>query len=194
MCSGGRYDDDDHTWFTGDNAMGEYTWQTRCRVDVAEHGQRVCVRELWHRRTTRARPLGLHAPCRLLRGHRGHSDLGGPPDVRRGLRRGGRRRGRPCPAPRRNEGVGRDRHARRRSRISKRKPNERCSGRFPAVRTEPAGDFDYGPVGTVYSSRRRADPRIAVLIRSGARGCAHRPERRRRGRFLRARGPSCAGR
>ena len=39
------------------------------------------------------------------------------------------------------------------------------------MRTEPAGDFDYERVGTVYSSRRRADPRIAALIH-GALGDA----------------------
>lgn len=39
VCTGGRYDDDDHTWFTGDNAIGEFTWQTRCRVVVAERGR-----------------------------------------------------------------------------------------------------------------------------------------------------------
>jgi uncharacterized protein YndB with AHSA1/START domain len=39
VCTGGRYDADDHTWFTGDNAIGDFTWQTRCRVDVAERGR-----------------------------------------------------------------------------------------------------------------------------------------------------------
>jgi hypothetical protein len=39
VCTGGEYDADDHTWFTGDNAIGEFTWQTRCRVDVAERGR-----------------------------------------------------------------------------------------------------------------------------------------------------------
>ena len=39
VCTGGRYDADDHTWFTGDNAIGEYTWQTRCRVVAAERGR-----------------------------------------------------------------------------------------------------------------------------------------------------------
>ncbi len=39
MCTGGQYDADDPTWFTGDNAIGEFTWSTRCRVDVAEPGQ-----------------------------------------------------------------------------------------------------------------------------------------------------------
>ena len=39
VCTGGRYDADDPTWFTGDNAIGEFTWSTRCRVDVAEPGR-----------------------------------------------------------------------------------------------------------------------------------------------------------
>ena len=39
VCTGGRYDADDHAWFTGDNAIGEFTWQTRCRVVVAERGR-----------------------------------------------------------------------------------------------------------------------------------------------------------
>ncbi len=39
VCTGGRYDADDPTWFTGDNAIGEFTWQTRCQVVVAERGR-----------------------------------------------------------------------------------------------------------------------------------------------------------
>ena len=39
VCTGGQYDSDDPTWFTGDNAIGEFTWSTRCRVDVAEPGR-----------------------------------------------------------------------------------------------------------------------------------------------------------
>lgn len=39
VCTGGQYDADDSTWFTGDNAIGEFTWQTRCRVVVAERGR-----------------------------------------------------------------------------------------------------------------------------------------------------------
>jgi uncharacterized protein YndB with AHSA1/START domain len=39
VCTGGRYDADDPNWFTGDNAIGEFRWQTRCRVDVAERGR-----------------------------------------------------------------------------------------------------------------------------------------------------------
>jgi hypothetical protein len=37
VCTGGSYDDDGE-WFTGTNAMGESTWETRCRVVVAEPG------------------------------------------------------------------------------------------------------------------------------------------------------------
>jgi hypothetical protein len=33
--TGGSYDEDDQ-WFTGTNAMGEATWETRCRVVVAD--------------------------------------------------------------------------------------------------------------------------------------------------------------
>ena len=39
VCTGGRYDADDPTWFTGDNELGEFTWQTRCRVVAAERGR-----------------------------------------------------------------------------------------------------------------------------------------------------------
>jgi uncharacterized membrane protein len=40
VCTGGSYDDDDRTWFTGTNALGnDYTWETRCRVDIAERGR-----------------------------------------------------------------------------------------------------------------------------------------------------------
>ena len=38
VCTGGRYDRDDR-WFTGDNAIGDFTWQTRCLVVVAERGR-----------------------------------------------------------------------------------------------------------------------------------------------------------
>ena len=31
VCTGGEYDRDDPSWFTGDNAIGDFTWQTRCR-------------------------------------------------------------------------------------------------------------------------------------------------------------------
>jgi hypothetical protein len=37
VCTGGSYDDDGE-WFTGTNAMGESTWETRCRVVVASRG------------------------------------------------------------------------------------------------------------------------------------------------------------
>ena len=37
ICTGGAYDED-WEWFTGTNAMGEATWETRCRVVVAERG------------------------------------------------------------------------------------------------------------------------------------------------------------
>lgn len=36
VCTGGRYDANDDTWFTGDNAIGDFTWQTRCHVVVAD--------------------------------------------------------------------------------------------------------------------------------------------------------------
>ena len=38
VCTGGSYDEDGE-WFTGTNAMGESTWETRCRVVVAERGR-----------------------------------------------------------------------------------------------------------------------------------------------------------
>jgi ribosome-associated toxin RatA of RatAB toxin-antitoxin module len=38
VCTGGTYDDD-RAWFTGTNAMGEATWETRCRVVVADRGR-----------------------------------------------------------------------------------------------------------------------------------------------------------
>ncbi len=39
VCTGGEYDRDDPSWFTGDNAIGDFTWQTRCLVVVAERGR-----------------------------------------------------------------------------------------------------------------------------------------------------------
>lgn len=38
-CTGGSWNDDDHTWFTGTNQAGELKWETKCRVDVAERGR-----------------------------------------------------------------------------------------------------------------------------------------------------------
>ena len=38
VCTGGSYDDDGE-WFTGTNAMGGSTWETRCRVVAAERGR-----------------------------------------------------------------------------------------------------------------------------------------------------------
>ena len=37
VCTGGSYDEDGE-WFTGTNAMGDSTWETRCRVVAAERG------------------------------------------------------------------------------------------------------------------------------------------------------------
>jgi uncharacterized protein YndB with AHSA1/START domain len=39
VCTGGSYDDDSREWFTGTNAIGETTWETRCRVVAAEPGR-----------------------------------------------------------------------------------------------------------------------------------------------------------
>lgn len=39
VCTGGEYDADDPTWFTGHNAIGDVTWTTRCQVVAAEPGQ-----------------------------------------------------------------------------------------------------------------------------------------------------------
>jgi hypothetical protein len=38
VCTGGSYDEDGE-WFTGTNAMGDATWETRCRVVVADRGR-----------------------------------------------------------------------------------------------------------------------------------------------------------
>ena len=38
VCTGGAYDDDGE-WFTGTNAMGDATWETRCRVVTADRGR-----------------------------------------------------------------------------------------------------------------------------------------------------------
>lgn len=38
VCTGGAYDDDGE-WFTGTNEMGGSTWETRCRVVVADRGK-----------------------------------------------------------------------------------------------------------------------------------------------------------
>jgi hypothetical protein len=37
VATGGHYDAD-RAWFTGTNAIGDHTWETRCRVDRAERG------------------------------------------------------------------------------------------------------------------------------------------------------------
>jgi uncharacterized membrane protein len=39
VCTGARYDDDSQEWFTGANAIGDTTWETRCRVVTAERGR-----------------------------------------------------------------------------------------------------------------------------------------------------------
>ena len=38
VCTGGAYDADGE-WFTGTNVLGDETWETRCRVVVAERGR-----------------------------------------------------------------------------------------------------------------------------------------------------------
>jgi hypothetical protein len=38
VCTGGAYDADGE-WFTGTNAMGDATWETRCRVVAADRGR-----------------------------------------------------------------------------------------------------------------------------------------------------------
>ncbi len=38
VATGGTYDDDG-VWFTGDNAIGDGTWSTRCQVVVADRGR-----------------------------------------------------------------------------------------------------------------------------------------------------------
>src|SRR4051794_31986580 len=38
VCTGGSYDEGGE-WFTGTNAMGDSTWETRCRVVTAERGR-----------------------------------------------------------------------------------------------------------------------------------------------------------
>jgi hypothetical protein len=38
VCTGGSYDDDG-VWFTGTNAIGEGTWETRCKVVAADRGR-----------------------------------------------------------------------------------------------------------------------------------------------------------
>jgi uncharacterized membrane protein len=38
VCTGGTYDDDGE-WFTGTNAIGDSTWETRCRVVAADRGR-----------------------------------------------------------------------------------------------------------------------------------------------------------
>jgi hypothetical protein len=39
VCTGGRYDDGSREWFTGTNAIGDTTWETRCRVVAAERAR-----------------------------------------------------------------------------------------------------------------------------------------------------------
>jgi hypothetical protein len=44
VCTGGDWDEPGSTpaggaWFTGHNAIGEYTWSTRCQVEAAEPGK-----------------------------------------------------------------------------------------------------------------------------------------------------------
>jgi hypothetical protein len=38
VATGGHYDED-RAWFTGTNAIGDYTWETRCRVRRADRGE-----------------------------------------------------------------------------------------------------------------------------------------------------------
>lgn len=38
VCTGGEYDEDGE-WFTGTNDLGGSTWETRCRVEVADRGR-----------------------------------------------------------------------------------------------------------------------------------------------------------
>jgi hypothetical protein len=38
VCTGGSYDEDGE-WFTGTNVMGDASWETRCRVVVANPGR-----------------------------------------------------------------------------------------------------------------------------------------------------------
>lgn len=38
-CTGGTWVDDSHEWFQGANERDGRTWETRCRVDVAEPGR-----------------------------------------------------------------------------------------------------------------------------------------------------------
>jgi Polyketide cyclase / dehydrase and lipid transport len=38
VCTGGAYDADDPTWFTGHNAIESTTWSTRCHVVTADPG------------------------------------------------------------------------------------------------------------------------------------------------------------
>ena len=52
VCTGGSYDEDGE-WFTGTNAMGEASWETRCRVVVAEPGHEfVFINQPWTRRAS----------------------------------------------------------------------------------------------------------------------------------------------
>jgi hypothetical protein len=39
VCTGGEYDSDNPSWFTGHNAIGDFTWSTRCEVVAAERGR-----------------------------------------------------------------------------------------------------------------------------------------------------------
>jgi hypothetical protein len=39
VCTGGSYDDESGEWFTGTNAIGDQTWETRCRVVSSERGR-----------------------------------------------------------------------------------------------------------------------------------------------------------
>jgi ribosome-associated toxin RatA of RatAB toxin-antitoxin module len=39
VCTSGEWVDDTRTSFLGTNAMGDFTWTTTCRVDVAERGK-----------------------------------------------------------------------------------------------------------------------------------------------------------
>jgi len=39
VCTGGAWDDDSRTTFTGSNANGDMKWDTKCRVDAARPGE-----------------------------------------------------------------------------------------------------------------------------------------------------------
>ena len=80
VCTGGSWDNDEHTWFTGTNVAGEMKWETKCRVDVNTHSKEFSFTNMglggdsgyveWaYRIDARGAGCSLIEECRVLPGY-----------------------------------------------------------------------------------------------------------------------------